>query len=252
MSFHRRTKKATNGRRFLPYDRGRPHLIATTAAITPTTPYQDESTVEDAETTPALTAVNNFQQTLQYIAQLNDYTSIAARRLFQAAIDEFGTDRKNRQLFIQAVLTRMLGNAPPRPGQVESVRRIVFKEGDTLLVASTGYGKSLVLHAVSIIYGGVTLQIVPLTALGEEQARSIATFKGTRPIMISANTHREVWLFLVFYYKYINAVVIGLRCFRESPLRTVAACLELKEERKEGKAGELRGMGAVVFITWLC
>ena len=37
----------------------------------------------------------------------------------------------------------------PKHGQVESIGRIVYRLGDTILIARTGYGKSIVLQAAS-------------------------------------------------------------------------------------------------------
>ncbi|KAK3311371.1 P-loop containing nucleoside triphosphate hydrolase protein [Chaetomium strumarium] len=80
----------------------------------------------------------------------------------------------------------------PRSGQVESVRRIIYHLGDTILQARTGYGKSIVFQAVSIILPHkITTQIVPFSKLGEEQYRTIATYSGTRPIWVDQSTSKE-------------------------------------------------------------
>ena len=77
----------------------------------------------------------------------------------------------------------------PRHGQIESIRRVVYRLGDTILIARTGYGKSVVLQAVSVIMEGrTTIQLIPLSRLGEEQLDSIASIPGTRPVLISDQT----------------------------------------------------------------
>jgi len=61
----------------------------------------------------------------------------------------------------------------PRPEQVRALRRLIFGKGDTLLVARTGFGKSLIFHAFSILTGLITIQINPLSKLGDEQLGDI-------------------------------------------------------------------------------
>lgn len=56
----------------------------------------------------------------------------------------------------------------PHPEQVRVVRRLIYGKGDTLFIARTGFGKSLVLQSYSILTGQSTLQIVPLDKLREE------------------------------------------------------------------------------------
>jgi len=50
----------------------------------------------------------------------------------------------------------------PRYEQVRTLRRLIFGKGDTLLIARTGFGKSLIFHAYSVLTGKITLQIIPL------------------------------------------------------------------------------------------
>lgn len=77
----------------------------------------------------------------------------------------------------------------PKHGQVESIRRIVYRLGDTILVAKTGYGKTIVLQTVSVIMEDwITLQLIPLSRLGEDQLQSIARIPGARPLLLSDET----------------------------------------------------------------
>jgi ABC-type transport system involved in cytochrome bd biosynthesis fused ATPase/permease subunit len=102
-----------------------------------------------------------------------------------------------QQLFVISVAAVLLKwQRPPgvglrkaRPGQIQAIHRNVFRLGDTVLNARTGYGKSIVLQAVSVILEGmVTIQVVPLTRLGEEQSQQIARMPGTRPILLADKT----------------------------------------------------------------
>jgi len=67
---------------------------------------------------------------------------------------------------IKACLTRILKETkghilPPHIEQVRAVRRLVYSKGDTLFIARTGFGKSLILHSYTLLTGKITLQIVP-------------------------------------------------------------------------------------------
>ena len=47
---------------------------------------------------------------------------------------------------VKLALTRLLEGRTPKPGQIWAVRRVIYSLGDTILIAGTGYGKSIVLH----------------------------------------------------------------------------------------------------------
>jgi superfamily II DNA helicase RecQ len=64
----------------------------------------------------------------------------------------------------------------------------VYGLGDTILVAKTGFGKSIVFHAYSVLTGHITIQLIPLSKLGEEQLESIRRYPETKPCLITANT----------------------------------------------------------------
>ncbi|KAK3380025.1 hypothetical protein B0T24DRAFT_613856 [Lasiosphaeria ovina] len=98
---------------------------------------------------------------------------------------------------IKATICSITGHENAREGQVKSVARLVFEQADTVLVAATSYGKSAVLYACAALLNKITVQIVPLTKLGENQRESIAKdVPGARPIWIDTDTHlknREIW-----------------------------------------------------------
>lgn len=57
----------------------------------------------------------------------------------------------------------------PRPGQVEAVYKLVVDQQDLILIAPTGWGKSVVFQAVPALRGGICIMIMPLTLLEEDQ-----------------------------------------------------------------------------------
>ena len=63
-------------------------------------------------------------------------------------------------LLLTQAMRAMLGGREPHEQQVRAVRRLVYGFGDTILVARTGFGKSVVLHAYSVLTGNITLQML--------------------------------------------------------------------------------------------
>jgi superfamily II DNA helicase RecQ len=116
---------------------------------------------------------------------------------FPALIEELAKEEHAalQELAICACLKRILHcmdphGEPREPHleQVRTLRRLTFLKGDTLLIAKTGFGKSIIFHAFSILTGKMTLQIVPLSKLGEEQMDDIAGIPGTRPCVVTRET----------------------------------------------------------------
>ena len=105
--------------------------------------------------------------------------------LVEAFADEKGVP--HQYSVIEACLRRILqemspgSDRSPHPEQVRTVRRLVYGKGDTLLIARTGFGKSLILHTFSILTEKITLQIIPLNKLGDQQLRDIGKLGDTRP-----------------------------------------------------------------------
>ena len=96
---------------------------------------------------------------------------------------------------VSATICTITGASVPRLGQIEAVKRLVYDQGDTVLVAATGYGKSAVLYAFSALTDKITIQIVPLTKLGENQRDDIASnVPNSSPVWIDADTHLRVSL----------------------------------------------------------
>jgi hypothetical protein len=56
----------------------------------------------------------------------------------------------------------------PRKIQLLVIRRLVFGSDDTILIAKTGFGKSLTFQAFTVLTGCWTIQLIPLNRLGEQ------------------------------------------------------------------------------------
>lgn len=86
-------------------------------------------------------------------------------------------------------LSVITGAQRPRIGQVDAVKRLVYDGTDTVLIAATGYGKSAVIYAFSALTSKITVQIVPLTKLGENQYKEIAKkVPNSKPVWIDGDT----------------------------------------------------------------
>ncbi|KAH8691771.1 hypothetical protein GQ44DRAFT_636079 [Phaeosphaeriaceae sp. PMI808] len=104
----------------------------------------------------------------------------------------------------------MLGGREPHEQQVRAVRRLVYGFGDTILVARTGFGKSVVLHAYSVLTGNITLQIIPLSRLGDEQLEAISRYQGARTCLVTAQTKdAEPGLFRDIRNRKYSHILIG-------------------------------------------
>ena len=72
----------------------------------------------------------------------------------------------------------------PQPGQLEVVNAIVEGNKDVILIAKTGYGKSMVFHSIpALVKNTVAVILMPLNALQDDQIDSI------RKLKIDSNTH---------------------------------------------------------------
>src|SRR5467141_881416 len=110
------------------------------------------------------------------------------QRVIKLASQDDGVLRQKDVL--TACMRRLLCGKEPKEQQVRSLRRLVFGLGDALLLAKTGFGKSIVFHAYSILTGKITIQLVPLSKLGEEQVREINKYPvtGTSACLVSHKT----------------------------------------------------------------
>ncbi|KAI1096669.1 P-loop containing nucleoside triphosphate hydrolase protein [Rostrohypoxylon terebratum] len=121
--------------------------------------------------------------------------------------------------FIQAVTTAILNRATPngrprlqpREGQVQAIRRLVFRHGDTILIAWSGYGKTIVLQAASVILQGkIIVQICPLKRLGEDQVRALDDFPGARPLLMIEDTNKRSSVWADLTAGKFTHVIVGL------------------------------------------
>lgn len=123
-------------------------------------------------------------------SQIKTFESLNAAEV-RALVDKCSAEAfvKYQTPLIAQAMRSMLNGREPHEQQVRAVRRLVFGLGDTILVARTGFGKSIVLHAYSVLTHNITLQIIPLSKLGDEQLEAISRYKGSSPCLVTALQH---------------------------------------------------------------
>ena len=109
---------------------------------------------------------------------------------------------------------------------MRALRSQIFGQGDILLIARTGFGKSHIFHAYSILTRKITLQLVPLKKLDEEQLGNIRNFPGALPCLIDAQSRIAEKNLIErvgngeFTHVLLGSEQISSRTFREALKRT--------------------------------
>lgn len=75
--------------------------------------------------------------------------------------------------------------------QVEVLRNLVFDKQDTILIAKTGFGKSLIFLATPPIVGhdSTAVIVMPLLELEAEQCRKLQKIAGCRPFVLNGESN---------------------------------------------------------------
>ncbi|KAH8756777.1 hypothetical protein F5883DRAFT_164252 [Diaporthe sp. PMI_573] len=88
-------------------------------------------------------------------------------RDYMSRLGQIATSAMDRTQLASRIESRV--GFRPRPGQVEAVYKLVVDQQDLILIAPTGWGKSVVFQAVPALSGGICIMIMPLTLLEEDQ-----------------------------------------------------------------------------------
>ena len=99
---------------------------------------------------------------------------------------------------INQIICTITGAPEARSGQIQAVKSL-YHQKDTILVAATGYGKSAVLYAVGALTKKMTIQIVPLSKLGQNQCEDIEKkVTGSTPVFVDGDTPVKVGIWSGF------------------------------------------------------
>jgi superfamily II DNA helicase RecQ len=116
---------------------------------------------------------------------------------------DFGSDSDGDSAFgggmiEQAVLIRhrvnQLFGFEPKIKQVEAIRHLLYDKRDLILIAKTGFGKSIIFQALPLIEEGskqASLIIMLLNLLQEEQAEKLKTIAGAKPFVLNGDTNTK-------------------------------------------------------------
>ena len=118
---------------------------------------------------------------------------------------------------------------PPREGQRNALRQLIYKRKDLILIAKTSFGKSMILQAVSILTRkSTTVVVLPLDQIGREQAEYITRIGG-RPCFLNADTISSKVLANIQNGKYTH-ILISPKLAISNKFYTIAINLVFKEQ----------------------
>lgn len=128
------------------------------------------------------------QRLVEYATGGNGASSMSEDQLIQLQRD-----------VIERLLERLLINRfpqaqtrpKPRTLQVDVLQRLVFARQDVILVVKTGFGKSLIFHAWTVLTGKVSIIIVPLLGLCDQTYDDFCEIPGANPIIVSKETRAQ-------------------------------------------------------------
>jgi hypothetical protein len=80
----------------------------------------------------------------------------------------------------------------PRNGQTYALYNLCVNRKDTILIAKTGYGKSIIFQLAPLLVGGVVLIISPLRALSDDQKANLDGVPGAKPLVIDGDNNNAI------------------------------------------------------------
>ena len=83
--------------------------------------------------------------------------------------------------------------------QVDAIWALVHNQKDLILIAKTGFGKSIVFQAAPLMYSPIrsALIIMPLNALEEEQCKKLRAITGCKPFVLNGDSNNRSNLELI-------------------------------------------------------
>jgi superfamily II DNA helicase RecQ len=106
--------------------------------------------------------------------------------------DEGSPDRLiNRQYIKNAVQQRF--GIVAKDTQIDAIETLTYDHRDVILIAKTGFGKSIVFQAVPFIFPTPrsALIIMPLIALEEEQCRKLRDIPDCKPFVLNGDNNNR-------------------------------------------------------------
>ena len=112
--------------------------------------------------------------------------------------DGSDTDDRISCEYVEQVVRQRFGFVP-KPIQVNAIRALVSQKTDLILIAKTGFGKSIVFQAVPLMFTPIkiALIIMPLNALEAEQCKKLKAIAGCRPFVLNGDSNNKSNLELI-------------------------------------------------------
>ena len=87
--------------------------------------------------------------------------------------------------------TKNLFGVNLKPKQEEAIRSLIVDNRDTVLVAGTGFGKSIVFQATPLLFpvARLALLLMPLRGLEDEQAAKLCRVEGCLPFVLNGDNN---------------------------------------------------------------
>ena len=108
--------------------------------------------------------------------------------------------------------------------QLEAIEKLAFIKQNVILIAKTGFDKSIVFQAVPMLTKGICLMIMLLTVLEEEQSAKINRLSSThsKAIMLQADNCDLMNLAAVqngqYTHIFLSSEIAIFRCFHKAVL----------------------------------
>jgi ATP-dependent helicase YprA (DUF1998 family) len=105
--------------------------------------------------------------------------------------DAFGGGAIEQTALIRHRVHELFG-FEPKNKQVDAIRHLLYEKRDLILIAKTGFGKSIIFQALPLIQEEskqASLIIMPLNLLQEEQAEKLKTIAGANPFVLNGDTN---------------------------------------------------------------
>ena len=105
--------------------------------------------------------------------------------------DAFGGGVIEQTAFIRHRVNELFG-FERKNKQVEAIRHLLYDKRDLILIAKTGFGKSIIFQALPLIEEEskqASLILMPLNLLQEEQAEKLKTIPGAKPFILNGDTN---------------------------------------------------------------
>lgn len=77
--------------------------------------------------------------------------------------------------------------------QTEAIHSLIFQKSDLILIAKTGFGKSIIFQATPLLIEqpGICLILMPLKALEKEQCRKLDRIALAKPLVLDGDSNTD-------------------------------------------------------------